>query len=62
MSDEVRVPIERIEEDGTITPGTARLQNATLDDYRNERGIRMSMPPGSEIVVLVKVQVPVEED
>lgn len=52
----VRVPIERIEENGRVTPGTALMRGATLDDYRTERGGPLPLPPGARYVLVVTLK------
>lgn len=52
----VRVPIERIEEDGRITPGTALMRGVTLDDYRSMSGAPLKLPPGAKWVVVMRLE------
>lgn len=61
MSEGTRVPIERIEESGRVTPGTALMRGVTLDDYRTLTGSPMSLPPGAKWVLVTRVYEEVHE-
>lgn len=54
-----RIPIERIEADGTVTPGTARMRGGTIDDFQTIHGTPLTLPAGATFVVAVRVA---EED
>jgi len=54
----IRIPIERIEADGTITKGTCRARGGTLDDFRSINGIPMELPAGASFCIPVEIHEP----
>lgn len=46
-----RVPIQRVDADGTVTEGTAELAGSSVHDFRDLNGEPMMLPPGASFVV-----------